>query len=69
MYSAMVPSTGPPSERDSRSGVGSPLIQACANSGQTRSPTLARVTPAPASTTSPTPSEIGISGSVPVCEP
>ena len=36
---------------------------------QTRSPTLTRVTPGPVSTTVPTPSETGISGSVPVYRP
>ncbi len=67
--SAITPSIGPPSERLTRSSVSSPAIQRCENVGQTRSPTENRVTPAPTSTTSPTPSEIGISGRDPVWLP
>ncbi len=69
MKSAIVPSTGPPSDPVRRSSVGSPAIQLWKNVGQTRSPTATRRTPGPTPTTSPTPSDTGISGSVPVWLP
>ena len=69
MNSAMVPSIGPPSDCVSRARSGSPLIQRWKNVGHTRSPTATRVTPGPMAATTPTPSDTGISGSVPVWLP
>jgi len=66
MYSLIVPSSGPPSDCVSRDRSGSPPIQVGKNIGHTRSPTDTRWTPAPTATTSPTPSDSGTSGSVPV---
>ena len=62
MNSCMTPSIGPPSALAKPSWVGGPDSQPGKKLGQTRSPALNRVTPAPTATTSPTPSETGITG-------
>jgi hypothetical protein len=61
---ASTPSTSPPSARWNFSGAGGPLSQPWKNIGHTRSPTRTLAIPSPTATTSPTPSETGISGSV-----
>ena len=58
------PSTGPPIVSANFSGAASPPIQLWKNIGHARSPTATRRTPAPTATTSPTPSDSGISGSL-----
>ena len=58
-----MPSPGPPSVEPRAAGVASPPSHFCAKIATTRSPGLKRRTPGPTDTTSPAPSDSGISGS------
>ena len=69
IYSAMVPSSGAPSEVSNFSRLGSPEIQPWKKLGQTRSPSATRLTPSPTSTTSPMPSHNTIRGRLSVLRP
>jgi hypothetical protein len=63
-YSASTPSTMPPSElRDASAGI-RPPVQFTKKVLVTRSPGLNCITPSPAATTSPAPSDNGISGNL-----
>ncbi len=59
--SQATPSSAPPSAA-SRCGVGRPAVQCGKKPGITRSPAFTRVTPSPTCSTTPAPSESGISG-------
>ena len=59
-YSASMPSVAPPSALACTSGGGSPPGQRAKKLPATLSPTFTRVTPEPTSTTSPAPSDSGM---------
>jgi hypothetical protein len=69
IISAMTPSRGPPRVVAKIARAGAPPSQPWWKIGHTRWPTATRVTPGPTATTSPTPSETGIRGRVPVMAP
>ena len=69
MYSCIVPSSGPPRVPSHTSSWNVPERQVWLKIGQTRSPALTRVTPAPTASTVPAPSETSTSGTFPLRRP